>query len=47
VDSHRTSKLFKQLTGNTDIAGQEMAEEQKRKARARELERQAFYTMLS
>lgn len=47
VDSHRTPKLVKEPTGNTDIICQEMAEERKRKGRDRELERRAFYTMLS
>ena len=47
VDSHRTPKLFKEPTGNTDIICQEMAEERKCKIRDRELERRAFYTMLS
>jgi hypothetical protein len=47
LDSHQTSKLFKQPTGNTDIISQEMAEEIKRKKHDRELERQAFYTRLS
>jgi hypothetical protein len=47
LDSHPTSKLFKQPIGNTDIISQEMAEEIKRKRRDRELGRQAFYTMVS
>jgi hypothetical protein len=47
VDSHRTSKLFKQPISNTDNISQEMAKEIKRKGRVRELERHAFYTMLS
>ena len=47
LDSHPTSKLFKQPTGNTDIISQEIAEEIKRKRRDRELGRQAFYTMVS
>jgi hypothetical protein len=47
ADSQRTSKLFKQPIGNTDIISQEKTEEIKRKGHARELERQAFYTMLS
>jgi len=44
-DSHRTPKLIKEPRGNTDIISQEMAEKKKRKER--DLERRAFYTMLS
>jgi hypothetical protein len=47
VDSHLRSKLLNKSTGNTDLISQEMAEERRRKKRERELERQAFYTMLS
>ena len=47
VDSHLISKLLNEPTSNTDPICQEKAEKIRRKKRDCELERRAFYTMLS